>query len=295
MTERLPRIAIANIGGKHIGYECIANTFVEPEMLELFTPIIYGSVNDLKKSADAQQLHLKLNDVKSATDAKDNCINIIAKDDIANVLAERENYNALVLGHVSQEDITEIRNIFSGEEPAKPVIVRGVDGLSVMSMPEDATDEEKEQLALLLRNVIRRDLDCDNPRIAILSPEAEATVSKFMESSTAIFGPYTEQDLMDNWEYLHFDGILTNADKQCDDICKELYGNEYVSMIANLPVVITQPHSFNTLNAAVFAAIDIARNRHYYDLPLRNPLKKIYHERKEDGEKARFINNTKDK
>lgn len=39
---------------------------------------------------------------------------------------------------------------------------------------------------------------------------------------------------------------------------------------------------------AIYAAIDIWRNRKNYDEPLANPLPKLYHERREDGEKARF-------
>jgi 4-hydroxythreonine-4-phosphate dehydrogenase len=39
---------------------------------------------------------------------------------------------------------------------------------------------------------------------------------------------------------------------------------------------------------AIYAAIDIWRNRQQYDEPLENPLPKLYHEKREDGEKARF-------
>lgn len=39
---------------------------------------------------------------------------------------------------------------------------------------------------------------------------------------------------------------------------------------------------------AIYAAIDIYRNRINYDEPLSNPLPKLYKERKEEGEKVRF-------
>lgn len=39
---------------------------------------------------------------------------------------------------------------------------------------------------------------------------------------------------------------------------------------------------------AIYAAIDIFRNRADYDEPLQNPLKKLYHERKDDSDKVRF-------
>ena len=38
----------------------------------------------------------------------------------------------------------------------------------------------------------------------------------------------------------------------------------------------------------LYLAVDTFRNRFHYDLSVQNPLPKMYHERKEDGEKARF-------
>ena len=39
---------------------------------------------------------------------------------------------------------------------------------------------------------------------------------------------------------------------------------------------------------AIFTAIDIFRNRSYYDEPFANPLPKLFHEKRDEGEKARF-------
>ena len=39
---------------------------------------------------------------------------------------------------------------------------------------------------------------------------------------------------------------------------------------------------------AIYMAIDIARNRASYDEPLKNPLKKLYHEKRDESEKVRF-------
>ncbi|MDY4952242.1 MAG: 4-hydroxythreonine-4-phosphate dehydrogenase, partial [Prevotella sp.] len=39
---------------------------------------------------------------------------------------------------------------------------------------------------------------------------------------------------------------------------------------------------------AIFLAIDAFRHRQEYDEPLENPLKKLYHEKKDDSEKVRF-------
>ena len=44
----------------------------------------------------------------------------------------------------------------------------------------------------------------------------------------------------------------------------------------------------NSFRQAVYMAIDICRNRRNYDAPLANPLPKLFHERRDDGEKVRF-------
>ena len=43
-----------------------------------------------------------------------------------------------------------------------------------------------------------------------------------------------------------------------------------------------------SLRQAIFAAIDVWRNRRDYDEAFTNPLPKLYHERRDDSEKVRF-------
>ena len=42
------------------------------------------------------------------------------------------------------------------------------------------------------------------------------------------------------------------------------------------------------MRQAIYTAIDVFRNRQNYDEPLQNPLPKLFHEKREDGDKARF-------
>lgn len=48
------------------------------------------------------------------------------------------------------------------------------------------------------------------------------------------------------------------------------------------------------MRQAIYTAIDVYRNRKLYDEPLKNPLPKLFHEKREDGEKARFAIRPKD-
>jgi 4-hydroxythreonine-4-phosphate dehydrogenase len=50
-----------------------------------------------------------------------------------------------------------------------------------------------------------------------------------------------------------------------------------------------------SLRHAVYTAVDMFRHREDYDLPLAHPLPKLYHEKREDGDKARFAVRTPQK
>ena len=43
-----------------------------------------------------------------------------------------------------------------------------------------------------------------------------------------------------------------------------------------------------SMRHAIYTAIDMYRHRLAYDEPLAHPLPKLYHEKREDGDKARF-------
>ena len=77
MNNKLPRVAITHGDTNGIGYELILKALSEPEILEIMTPIIYGT----KKIADiyAEQLGLeyKCNIMKSADDVQENRINFM--------------------------------------------------------------------------------------------------------------------------------------------------------------------------------------------------------------------------
>jgi 4-hydroxythreonine-4-phosphate dehydrogenase len=74
-----------------------------------------------------------------------------------------------------------------------------------------------------------------------------------------------------------------------------------VNYTAGLPIVRTSPaHGTaydiagqgvadeNSFRQAIYTALDIWRNRQNYDEPLKNPLKKLYHEKRDESEKVRF-------
>ena len=131
----------------------------------------------------------------------------------------------------------------------------------------------------------------------IIKPAIEALEAAGIQA----YGPYTADEFFGGTMRFNFDGILAMYDDQGNVPFKTLATEYGVKMKTGFPFVITTPDHdpcFDiagkgeanpaSLRHAIYAAIDIFRNRADYDEPMANPLPKLYHEKREDGEKARF-------
>ena len=179
------------------------------------------------------------------------------------------------------------------------------------------TSDKLVEKCRLLHTSLKRDFRINNPRIAVLAlnpqsgAEEENIISPAIktaeEAGIQAYGPFIANEFFGNDMQYHFDGILAMYDDQGYVPFKTL-ANEYgVKMKAGFPFVITTPDQdpcFSiagkgeadpaSFRHAIYAAIDIFRNRLHYDEPMANPLPKLYHEKREDGEKARFAVRPKD-
>ena len=77
MEERKIRVAITHGNTNGIGYELIFKTFAEPEMLELCTPIIYGSPKIAAYHRKALGTETMFSIISSADEVRDGRINLI--------------------------------------------------------------------------------------------------------------------------------------------------------------------------------------------------------------------------
>ena len=78
MENRKIRVAITHGDTNGVGYELIFKTFAEPEMLELCTPIVYGSPKIAayhRKALDIQANFTIINEAHEAHEGKQNPIN----------------------------------------------------------------------------------------------------------------------------------------------------------------------------------------------------------------------------
>ena len=88
------------------------------------------------------------------------------------------------------------------------------------------------------------------------------------------------------------------------DFAQLMPGIQQANVVARVVVTPDQDPSFNiagkgeadaqSMRQAIYMAVDMFRHRADYDAPLDNPLPKLYHEKREDGDKARFAVRAKD-
>lgn len=78
MEDRKIRVAITHGDTNGIGYELIFKTFAEPEMLEICTPIIYGSPKIAAYHRKAIDTQANFSIINNAADAQDGRVNLLA-------------------------------------------------------------------------------------------------------------------------------------------------------------------------------------------------------------------------
>ena len=71
------RVAITHGDTNGIGYELIFKTFAEPEMLELCTPIIYGSPKVATYHRNALDIDANFTIIKDASEAQNGRLNLL--------------------------------------------------------------------------------------------------------------------------------------------------------------------------------------------------------------------------
>ena len=164
---------------------------------------------------------------------------------------------------------------------------------------------------------MKRDFRISNPRIAVLALNPHAgdggligseeqdvivpAVKELSDNGGRAFGPYAADGVCAHGSYTAFDGVLAMYHDQGLAPFKALDRGDGVNFTAGLPVVRTSPDhgtaydiagknvaDESSFRQAVYQAIDVFRNRAEYDEPLASPLGKLYHEKRDDSERARF-------
>jgi len=194
--------------------------------------------------------------------------------------------------------------------PADAVEIIATDRIHFMPLAQEPTAED----IIKLRNILERDFDLRSPRIAIVqkgsmqNPDLASQVTT--EQGINTYGPYTVERFLAEDAASHFDCIITtDGETTAKRILTELAIEAPVRFFAGRETVVTtadQPISISTeedgltnaspLTHPIYTAIDIVRNRVFYDEARQNPLPKLYHDKREDRrrENAPQANENKD-
>jgi 4-hydroxythreonine-4-phosphate dehydrogenase len=356
--ERKIRVAITQGDTNGVGYEVILKVFAAQEMLELCTPIIYGSPKIAAFHRKALNLETNFHIINSAGEARDGRVNLLAcfddemKVDFGQPSQEAGQaalkaldramtdyrsglYDVLVTAPINKATIqspgfhfpghTEYIETSVGEGQKALMILMNetlrvalvTTHLAVKDIAKAITKEAIIEKATIFHQSLKRDFRISSPRIAVLSlnphagddgllgSEEKEVISPAIEELASkgiqAFGPYAADGFFGSGTYDYFDGVLAMYHDQGLAPFKTIALESGVNYTAGLPIVRTSPDhgtaydiagqgraDENSMRQAIYTAIDVFRNRRFYDEPLANPLPKLFHEKREDGDKARF-------
>ena len=135
----------------------------------------------------------------------------------------------------------------------------------------------------------------------------EPAITESFNKGIRCFGPYAADGFFGSGNYKKFDAVLAMYHDQGLAPFKAIAMEDGVNYTAGLPFVRTSPaHGTaydiagqniadpESFRHAVFTAIDIARNRNNYDEANQFPLKKQYHDKKDDSDKLKLDQITED-
>lgn len=358
MEQNRIRVAITQGDINGIGYEVILKAFEDPTMLELCTPIIYGSPKIMTYHRKAINLETSFTIINSASEVQHGKINVVncnddevkvelgkpsresgkaAFDALEKAMTEYKDglFDVLVTAPIHKQMIQSESFTFPGHteyieqsigEGAKALMILASERLRValvtghVPVAKVATtlSQELVQEKLELFNTsLKSDFGINAPRIAVLALNPHAgdggvigneeetviipAIKAMREQGILCYGPFSADGFFGNGSYCHFDGVLAMYHDQGLIPFKVLAMDEGVNFTAGLPLVRTSPDhgtafdiagkgeaSENSFRQAIYMAIDVFRNRKSDAEARRNPLRKLYFEKRDDSDKLKL-------
>ena len=352
--NRKIRVGITHGDINGIGYEVILKAFADPTMLELCTPIVYGSPKVAtyhRKAMDIQANFSIINEANEALDGKLSILNCVddelkveltaatpdagkaALDALERALKDyREGLiDVLVTAPINKHTIQSDAFHFPGhteyieervgdrkkalmillKDDFRVALVTG--HIPVKDIATTITKELIQEKLSIFHRSLKQDFGIDCPRIAVFSlnphagdngvigtEESEVIIPAMQEMiarGIQCFGPYPADGFMGSGNFTHFDGILAMYHDQGLAPFKALAMDEGVNFTAGLPIVRTSPAhgtaydiagqgiaSESSFRQAIYTAIDVYRNRVIEREIHARPLRKQYHERRDDSD-----------
>lgn len=341
-----------------VGYEIILKVLEDERILELCTPVVYGSAKiaaNYRKSLGMG--NIPFCQIDSAADAREganNIVNVVGEDVRAEpgtsspeggkaALAALDravsdlragDIDVLVTAPINKANIqsddfhfpghTEYLEARAADEGAPAPhalmilcndtmrVALVTTHLPIAKVPEAITKEGIIAKLELFNRSLHRDFGIPTPRIAVLSLNPHAgesgllgteeqeiiipAIEEARERKILAFGPYAPDGFFGAGRFVKFDGILAMYHDQGLAPFKTLAMDSGINFTAGLPFVRTSPDhgtgydiagrgeaSPESMRSAIYAAIDIWRNRHIDDDAHRSPLRRQYREKGSDN------------
>ena len=352
--NRKIRVGITHGDINGVGYEVILKAFSDPTMMELCTPIVYGSPKVAtyhRKAIDIQANFSIINVADEAQDGKLSILNCVddelkveltaatpdagkaALDALERALQDyREGLiDVLVTAPINKHTIQSDAFHFPGhteyieervgdnrkalmillKDDFRVALVTG--HIPVKDISATITKELIMEKMSIFHRSLKQDFGIDSPRIAVFSlnphagdngvigtEESEVIIPAMQEmiaKGIQCFGPYPADGFMGSGNFTRFDGILAMYHDQGLAPFKALAMDEGVNFTAGLPIVRTSPAhgtaydiagqgiaSEASFRQAIYTAIDVYRNRIIEKEIHARPLRKQYHERRDDSD-----------
>ncbi|MDE7387059.1 MAG: 4-hydroxythreonine-4-phosphate dehydrogenase PdxA [Muribaculaceae bacterium] len=354
MSNNKIKVGITQGDTNGVGYEVILKTLEDNRLLELCTPVVYGSAKIAAYYRKGLEMpSVPLNTINEASQAKadaNNIINVVGEDvkvepGVATPEAGRAAFQALeravadlkngdidvlVTAPINKNTIQSDDFHFAGHtEYLASCAGDGADALMILcndrlrvalvtthcpiaKVAEEITTERIVAKLKAFYTSLESDFGLSHPRIAVLAlnphagdggvigdEEANIIIPAIKEAKNAgvnCFGPYPADGFFGAGQYEKFDGVLAMYHDQGLAPFKTLAMAGGVNFTAGLPFVRTSPDhgtgydivlkgaaSEQSMREAIYAAIDIYRNRQRYSEAHRNPLRRQYFDRSKDN------------
>lgn len=195
--------------------------------------------------------------------------------------------------------------------------------LPIREVAQAITKEVVMRKIRIFHEALRKDFNVEKPRIAVLALNPHAgdggllgmeeqdiiapAIEEMSKEGIICIGPYPADGFFGNRAYEYFDGVLAMYHDQGLAPFKALSMAEGVNFTAGLPIVRTSPDHGTaydiagkgkadeaSMRQAIYTALDVFRNRQRYEEAHANPLRKQYHERRDDSDKLK-LNASEDK
>ncbi|MFI3239769.1 MAG: 4-hydroxythreonine-4-phosphate dehydrogenase PdxA [Bacteroidales bacterium] len=349
------RVGISQGDINGIGYEVILKTLSDNRILELCTPVIYGSSKVAIYHRKALELpNIPFNSIKSADKAVEDANNMveIMEENPKVELGVKSEYagksaltslqratqdlkdgllDVLVTAPINKHAMQSEEFTFPGHtEYLESTIGDGAKSLMILfnerlrvalvtthtpiaKLSVEITEEQILEKLAIFDDSLKRDFGIVKPKIAVLSLNPHAGEDGLLgdEESKVItpainkaysgrkiccFGPFAADGFFGSGQYKNFDGVLAMYHDQGLAPFKTIAMESGVNFTAGLPFVRTSPdHGTgfdiagkgealeDSFREAIYAAIDIFRNRKTYIRMNKYPLRKQYFDKGSDN------------